>query len=73
MFIFYSKGKKKSINSKGKKTNQPTTNHPKMTAADVWASASVLCFLRKCKINLKQAFSHKRNDYMTIPKKPQVP
>lgn len=35
--------KKKNVHPKGKKANQPTTGHPKLTATDVWASASVLC------------------------------
>lgn len=56
MFRIYSKGKKKSINSKGKETNQPTTNHPKMTAVDVWASISVLCFFKKVQNQLEASF-----------------
>lgn len=53
-------------------TNQPTTSHPKMTAADVWASASVLLFFKKVQNQLEASVLSQR-DYMTIPKKQQVP
>lgn len=58
MFIFYSKGKKKEMHTFKREEDQPTINHLKMTATDIWASASVLWFFRKCKFNVKQAFSH---------------
>ena len=70
------KEKKKYVNPKVKKANQPTTGHPKMTATDVWASASVLCFLffflNKVQNQREASFLSHRNDYMTILKKPQV-